>query len=294
MIVVKLWGGLGNQMFQYAFGYCLAKSTNQDLKFDCSFYANQPVYTGKRDVEIDRLNVHRVENFYPNKRIKILSNRYCGAILRKFPPFFIPVEKGMVYLKEPLHKYVEKIHHKKNVYYDGYWQTSKYFKDYRDDLINLFMPKNGFSKEEETLFSMLKKEESVAVHIRKGDFANKSVRKVGHLLPISYYENSMKFFRKTIEKPVFFIISDDPTWAKSQFEGASDIKFVSDYCKGNMLTDLFSIANCKHGVMSASTFSWWGNWLRKTPGTVVVPNGTYYNEFFYESEWIKIDFNEVN
>ncbi|MBE6534667.1 MAG: alpha-1,2-fucosyltransferase [Ruminococcaceae bacterium] len=294
MIVIKLWGGLGNQMFQYAFGYSLAKSTNQELKFDCSFYANQPTYTGKRDVEIASLAISDIDKFVPNKRIRFLSNRYCGAILRHFPPFFIPAGAGMMYIKEPLHKYINNLHHEKSVYYDGYWQTSKYFKDYRNDLLKLFLPKDGFSKVELDLFSMLQKENSVAVHIRKGDFTNSSVRKVGHLLPISYYKNSMDFFRKKIEKTSFFIVSDDPEWARLQFGGLSDVKFIADYNNGSMLTDLFCIANCKHGIMSASTFSWWGNWLRRDAGLVVVPSGLYYNEFFYEPEWIKIDLNGVN
>ena len=293
MIIVKLWGGLGNQLFQYAFGYHLSKMNNQELRLDCSFYANQPEFTGKRNVEITTLAISEFQQYVPGFAIKALSSRYIGVVLRNLPVHYISVGHGMKYLKEPLHKYLPDLYCESSVYFDGYWQSAKYFQDVREDLLLQFLPKDGFSPEEEKLFSMLQDENSIAVHIRKGDFSQNSVRKVGHLLPISYYRKGMEYFRKTTTAPTFYIVSDDPTWAKQQFGKEHDVKFISDYIHGTMLTDLFCIANCRHGVMSASTFSWWGNWLRKKPGMVVVPKGQYYNEYFYEPEWIQIGIDEV-
>lgn len=293
MIIIKLWGGLGNQLFQYAFGYQLAKKTGQELKFDCSFYGNQPGFTGKRAVEISSLSIPIFEQYAPERMIKVLSNRYIGAILRKLPAVFIPVRNGMKYLKEPIHKYLPDLQCDGSVYFDGYWQSAKYFRDVRNELMEQYLPRKGFSEVELDLFAMLQAENSVAVHIRKGDFATNTVRKVGHLLPISYYKNAMEYFRKNINAPIFYIVSDDPTWAKQQFKEENDVKYIADLHQGNMLTDLYCIANCRNGIMSASTFSWWGNWLREKKGMVIVPRGEYYNECFYEPEWIQIDFNEV-
>ena len=289
MIVIKLWGGLGNQMFQYAFGFSLAKKYKQELKFDFSFYSNQPGYTGKREIEINSLAVQELKKYEPGLAICLLSNRYVGAILRTIPSFTIPVGNGMKYIKEPIHKYIHNLECKNSVYYDGYWQSAKYFKDVRNELLIQYQPKAGFTKDEIDLFSALQSEESVAVHIRKGDFTQKSIRNVGHLLPISYYKKAMDYFRGNTTKPIFYIISDDTSWCKQQFTTELDVKYIADLHNGGTITDLFCIANCRNGIMSASTFSWWGNWLRKEPGKVVVPKGEYYNEFFYEPEWVQID-----
>ena len=292
MIIVRLCGGLGNQLFQYAFGYSLSKAMKQELVFDCSFYTNQPGYTGKRKVEIASLAISDLNAYEPSFLMKTLSNRYVGAVLRKLPTFSIPIGNGIRYVKEPIHKYVPNLQCEGSTYYDGYWQTSKYFSNVREDLLEMFYPKEGFSSAVLEFFDTLKQENSVAVHIRKGDFKKKGFRTIGHPLPISYYEKAIEFCKEKLGNPVFYIVSDNPDWVKECLHVDADIRYVSDYVTGDALTDIFCISNCRNGIASASTFSWWGNWLRKTEGLVVVPNRSYYNEFFWETDWVKLDYDE--
>lgn len=291
MIVVKLWGGLGNQLFQYAFGYRLSKASEQELAFDCSFYDNQPGYTGKRRIEITSLAIPELTVYEPSRTVRFLSHRYTGALLRRFPKISIPLANGITYIKEPYHKYVPDLRCKGNAYYDGYWQTSKYFSDVRSDLLAMFSPKEAFSSDVTDFFATLRKENSVAVHIRRGDFQKKGFRAVGHPLPLSYYESAVELCKKNLQSPVFYIVADDPAWVKENLHVEADVRYVSDYVRGTALTDIFCISHCRNGIASASTFSWWGNWLRPTPGLVIIPNRSYYNEFFWEPDWIKLNFS---
>lgn len=292
MIIVKLWGGLGNQLFQYAFGYSLAQKHKQELKFDTSFYKKQPKHTAKREVELSQLNIPKLELYNPKMWIKLLSNRYIGTILKKRNEIFIPCRKGMRYLREPLHKYIPEFKYVQNVYYDGYWQTAKYFSDVREDLLKMFYPKDGFPTNVTEFFDTLKRENSVAVHIRRGDFKKKGFRTIGHPLPISYYEKAIELCKEKLHNPIFYVVSDDPKWVKESLQTKADIRYVSDYVRGGALTDIFCISNCRNGIASASTFSWWGNWLRKEKGLVVVPKRNYYNEYFWEPDWVQMDYDD--
>lgn len=288
MVIVKLWGGLGNQLFQYAFGYAIAKERNTTLALDLSFYENQPGNVGKRVIDIDRMNIASYHCYTPSPIIRFLSNRYIGAITRNLPQFEVKAGNDLHYFKEPLHKYVCSLPKHPHMYFDGYWQASDYFSMYRDDVIRMFTSKVGYSDEVLFIAEDLKGAESVAIHMRKGDFGNGRLRKVGHLLEPEYYHQAVRYMREHLIEPIFYVFSDDSTWAKTVLGQSDDILYVGDICKTNALDDLHLISSCRNGIMSASTFSWWGNWLRRENGTIVVPAGEYYNVRFYESDWIRI------
>jgi len=288
MIIIKLWGGLGNQLFQYAFGYALAKDRNQELCIDTSFYDNQPGNVGKRNVNLNQLNIPPYKNFGGNFVFKILNNRYMGFITRNLPKCSLYVSKGLKYFKEPIHKYVHKIPNGKNLYFDGYWQSSKYFLKYKSELQNMFVPQKPIPQDVLETESVIESVNSVCVHMRKGDFGKGKLRKVGHLLSEDYYKKAVAYCKEKLAEPVFFVFTDDEEWASFVLGDCNNIKFINDMCQSDALTDLYLMTKCKNGIMSASTFSWWGNWLRKEKGLVVVPNGQYYNEFFYEDEWVRL------
>ena len=289
MITIKIWGGLGNQLFQYAFGYSLCKKSDQEMSLDFSFFDNQPVNTGKRNIGIDELNICEYKVFVPFFAVNLLNNKYIGAITRNLPPTYWNIGRGYMYFKEPIHKYVENIKVYPNTYFDGYWQTSKYFSSCRTEIVNMFTPKEGLTENMRSLCNEMSFNNSVSVHIRKGDFGNGKFRKVGHTLPIEYYQRAIDIFNKKIESPKFYFFSDDSEWVKEQFGEKDNFFFASELGTKSAVDDLIAMSSCKHGIMSASTFSWWGNWLRRdNEGMVIVPNGKYYNEYFYEPHWVKI------
>lgn len=288
MIIMKLWGGLGNQMFQYALGYCLSRVTGQELWLDTDFFENQPSITGKRKIDIEKLNIPVYNRYKRNAILHVLNNRYVGGITRNLPRARFWIGENFWYFKEPLHKYVAELKIQGDIYLDGYWQSSRYFQSHREELLILFQPKESPSEEVSSFYSMVAGQESVAVHMRKGDFGSGSIRKVGHLLEDVYYKSAIEYCREHLKQPRFYVFSDDCAWARRQLGGAEDIFYVAEKIKMNSIEDLFGMAHCRHGIMSASTFSWWGNWLRREKGLVIAPKGNYYNEFFFEDEWVRL------
>ena len=143
MIIVKLWGGMCNQMFQYAFGYAIAKKYNDDLAFDVDFYENQPGHVGKRKVIGKEVfpNLSKMQIIKRPSWVKPFENKYINHIIRYHGGCHFPfLSKNMVV--ENYHKYYSTVPYsnKELNFYDGYWQTDKYFEDFREELCHEFSP----------------------------------------------------------------------------------------------------------------------------------------------------------
>lgn len=295
MIIVKLWGGMCNQLFQYAFGYALARKHNDDLAFDIDFYKNQPGHVGKR-------NIISAENFSLTKLrfadrphiAKIIENKYINHIIRygKGCDFTF---KDTRYVVEPLHHFYSNIPYTqgKRNYYDGYWQTWKYFDDCADMIRKELQPSDQIISKVEAWKAALPQQETVSAHIRRGDYLNKKNQGKDTYLYNSteYYHRAIAEIKKRIRKPYFCFFSDDIEWCKNEFSDvASESEFVINNGSDAALLDLFSIAACKHGILSPSSFSWWGNWLKKpnTKSIIIVPKQEDTNPYLNPNNWIVI------
>lgn len=293
MIIIKLWGGLGNQLFQIAFGYMLQRKFGDSLIFDTHFYSHQYGPLGKRkyvsSVQFPNLQIQR-DQFRP-LIIRIVENRYISYGIRKY--FGLQCTLGNYHLVlEKLHHYYSSLsykHHKIN-YYDGYWQSEKYFIQYRDELLKLFTPTYKIQKIVKSWRDSLNSDCCVAVHIRRGDYL-RGGKGIGLLLDIQYYKTCIHKLQEKLKNPLFCIFSDDIEWCKNQLATEENIIFVENKIENGDIIDLFSIAACDHGIMSLSTFSWWSNWLRKNQknSIVIYPSGNYFNQFFFPSSWICIN-----
>ncbi len=286
MIVVKLWGGLGNQLFQYAFGYVMAKERQDELLFDVSFYQkHQYKYVGRREYELDKISgpvkiatklpvlVTFLESFVVNRMLR----RVKGKITLNFGILF--------FVKEVKRKYMAEVPYKKGKtnYYDGYWQSGTYFEKYGDELEKLLQPSIEIPAEvTEIIESIQKEENSVSVHVRKGDFHGR----IGHEVEAEYYRKAIQCVRDQLSHPTFFVFSDDISWTRENIDFGPNAVFADYRCANGAICDLLCMSKCKHGIMSASTFSWWGNWRKN--GIVIAPAGEYFNDRFLKKEWIKL------
>lgn len=292
MIVIKLWGGMGNQLFQYAFGYMLSKDKKDGLVFDTTFYNKQPKHVGKRtyitDVKFPNLQFNY--SFNRSWLLNVIENRYISHVIRRYIGLNLSIFNYHIFIERlrHFHPIIPYIKDKIN-YYDGYWQSARYFEKYREDLLNLFSPsKEVFDYVQNWKRSFLSKN-TVGVHIRRGDYV-RSNKPNKFLLGVDYYKEAMCALRQKLDSPVFCIFSDDIDWCKTQFLKTDDIIFVENKVENGDLLDLFSIAACEYGIMSLSTFSWWGNWLRRKQqdSIVVYPEKVYFNEFFIPENWVSI------
>lgn len=298
MIIVKLWGGMCNQMFQYAFGYTLAKRKNDDLFFDIDFYNNQPGYVGKRKViGKEQFNIGDLQFKERKWWIKLFENKYLNHLIRYHGGCNLSVPNGGKMIIETYHKFYDMIPYSpgKVNFYDGYWQTERYFKDFRDELVTMFKPNPEVLEKIKSWKNSLKSDKCVAVHVRRGDYLNsinqKSLGNANVIGDINYYRKAMDLMIEKLKTPLFCFFSDDINWCKENFAGKYDnLVFVENTGKDAALLDLFSISVCEHGIMSPSTFSWWGNWLRDNgdESFVICPKGDVGNEYFTCQNWIQL------
>lgn len=295
MITVKLWGGMCNQMFQYAFGYVLAKKNNDKLRFDVDFYDNQPSHVGKRKL-INQEQFPALDNLSIVNRpfiIRLFEHKYVNHLIRYNFGCNIRIGKHNIVI-ERLHKHYSLVPYKKGIdnFYDGYWQSAEYFKDEEDEIRRLFTPSDEILNQIKHWRKNINSDCCIAVHIRRGDYLNSINKgKKNTIDNNSYYLQAIDIMQKKFDNPIFCFFSDDINWCRETFgDMLPTAVFVNNNCSDPALFDIYAIANCDHGIMSASTFSWWGNWLRNPnkQSVVIYPESNYAEKLISNNDWIQL------
>lgn len=292
MIVVKLMGGLGNQMFQHAAGRSLAKKNDSKLFMDLSWF--------KMAANVDTPRTYELGCYQlPEKFIK--PNKY--TLIEKYEPSL----KSRVYrltkgLAQPyVMHYLEKGHQfnkdffdqGSNTYLEGFWQSEKYFKDIRNELLEDFSYKKEPSEKNKQYISDINASNSIALHIRRGDYAaNKSTKAFHGLVGLEYYNEAVSRLSKQIEDPTFFIFSDEPEWCQKNLK----LNYPSVYVNHNKdgAEDMRLMRHCKNNIIANSSFSWWGAWLNNNPDKIVIApkqwfaDGSINTSDVIPREWIKL------
>jgi len=265
MIITKLIGGLGNQMFQYAAGRRAAYVNNAELKLDITGYENQEGMT-PRAYMLHIFNIQ--ENFASESEINKLKKE--NIFFNKLNKF-IPVFKNS-YIKEK-HFYFDQdiLNIKDNSYLEGYWASEKYFKDIEDIICKEFTLKDKSDVINQKIISRIKKCDSVSIHIRRGDYVfDEKINKYHGECNLDYYLKAIALIAKKVKSPHFFVISDDIKWAKQNLY----LKFPCIYVDHNIgkkdYEDMRLMSECKHNIIANSSFSWWGAWLNKNK-VVIAP-----------------------
>ncbi len=298
MVVLKLMGGLGNQLFQYASAKALSKRLKCELQFDLTFLLNfDDVNFTKRKFE---LGVYKLDekciSVFELKKIKI--KLYFTKCINFFSRHIYPLNINCFNVYSNYSSIYDDNFMKlsKNIYLEGYFQSFKYFEHIRTDLIsslNLFQ----FIKDNKSylnLYYELNSYNSVSIHVRRGDYASNShINSIHGLCSLSYFHDAIDFIKSKIDNPVFFIFSDDIDWCIANFS-EPNMNFLSS--NEAPAVDLFLMSSCKHNIISNSSFSWWGAWLNSnTHKLVVAPKIWYLNKELNlgtrdlcPSEWIRL------
>lgn len=293
MIIVKISGGLGNQLFQYSFGRSLSIKLNTDLKFDIQTNYNYSFFT-KRSFGLGHFNIDM--NLATKKEIhefKCFDNEFLVRLERKIIqklPFL-----NRKYVIQNLYnskKFIPK--YRDNCYYDGYWQSENYFKSI-EDIIRKDLEFNlQLSQYSKSLLDEINSNESISIHIRRGDYVKvKANSKLFSECSIEYYKKAINFFSAKVKHPQFFIFSDDIEWAKNNFAG-SQFSFVDSNIDSPEM-DLYLMSRCKNNIIANSSFSWWGGWLNSNPLKIVIVPKKWFNGYLNEvvsdlvpEKWIRI------
>jgi hypothetical protein len=168
---------------------------------------------------------------------------------------------------------------KNNVYLDGYWQSDKYFSDIETIIRNDFSFRDEPTETNRRMLDHISSCESVSVHIRRGDYVTLPEANAFHgLCSLSYYQSAVGLLAGQLEKPVFFVFSDDIAWAKENLTFGFKAHFMDHNGPERGDEDLRLMSACHHHIIANSSFSWWGAWLCANPEKIVCAPRKWFNK----------------
>jgi hypothetical protein len=267
MIITKLIGGLGNQMFQYATAKALALRHHVDMKVDVSFINldSEGVYTQRKyelsifNTPIQIATANEKEQFFVDN-----SNKITRKLKELFPVLtknFYAIEKGIKYNKEFLN-------YPKNTYLDGFWQSELYFKHFEAIIKNDFSFNQNIVDLNKHLLSKIESCNSISLHVRRGDYVlNYDANQFHGLCSLEYYNNAIRYIEMKINNIEIFVFSDDINWCKENLRYNFPIHFMDI---NDAHSDLYLMTKCKHNIIANSSFSWWGAWLNTNKEKIVI------------------------
>ncbi len=274
MIIIKLIGGLGNQMFQYAAGRRLAEINGANLKLDIGAFKNYAL----RKYELGVFNI--CEQFATKREIDLLTLERSGIINKAVDRLIKRQAKRKAsYITENQpHFDPEILTLPDNVYLDGYWQSEKYFIDIEDTIRKEFTIKIVQDSKNKKTAEHIIDSESVSIHVRRGDYVSNEVTRQHHgTCPIEYYHAAIDIIAKKIKDPHFFVFSDEPEWSREKLVLDYSATYVAHNNEENSYEDLRLISLCNHHIIANSTFSWWGAWLSPYPEKIVIAPRKWFN-----------------
>ena len=289
MIKTIIQAGFGNQLFQYATGYALAKRLGQRLVLDTSFF-DYVKDSNAGNIRVNNLNLLLLDNpeFISNPQ-SYWRYRY-GVLLRKTPfwrllgfPSLV-VWEDVTNCREFQVELFNGIERYRNFEIYGFWQNTNYFKDEIADLKRQFVPNYQLSGKVRQLNSEINSEvDSVGVHIRRGDFV-----RLGWNKGADYYRTAIDIMRRELSEPHFYICSDDKAWACNEFKEERDIEIIDITTSTQDIDEFFLLSNCHHQIISESTFGWWAAYLNMhTDKRIIIPADAQ-GEIFNQNNWTKI------
>lgn len=257
MIVVRIWEGLGNQLFQYAFARALALRTGQRVYLDVSEFEMKPKPIREYKLchfKIKQPVIHcgRVFPFVNNEKCYVVD----AQSIKYFPIGL--VKEDDCYFKEELCGL------KGFIYIKGWFQSEKYFNEFADNIRKEIYPREKIRIPFE-LKNILKNSNTVSVHVRRGDF-----KKERNILPAEYYENAKRVMSQFIKDPYFIIFSDDILYVRENMNFGSRCYYMDQKYLYEDYEELLIMSKCKHNIIANSTFSWWGAWLNSNKNKIVV------------------------
>jgi len=274
MIVVQLSGGLGNQMFQYALGRCLAGKLGCALKLDLSNYDEYR----DRQYELFRYVIHAtIATSVDLQRCKGygLAGRIFMPMLEKVVP-----SVGVHVVREQSARFDKSILLLKgNIYLIGYWQCERYFADIADTIRGDLTLTEELDERDANMERQIRSTNAISLHVRRGDYlSDKNAEAILGSLATDYYAAAIQYVAVRVEKPHFYVFSDDPDWAMSNLGFEHPATFVSHNGPGRGAFDMRLMSACRHNIIANSTFSWWAAWLNGNPEKLVVAPGRWYRD----------------
>jgi hypothetical protein len=269
MITVKLKGGLGNQLFQYAFGRAVSLKLETPLMLDISMFENQSETDIKRDFQLGCFNLHAT-----------ISNSNTGSNINFIKNGFDKIVNLIKSIANPYGGYIfepKNLEVRDNSNLEGNWQSEKYFSDIETTLRHDLTLKEKLNPKAKLFKDRIKQVEdnggvSTSIHIRRCDYITNKYSSAYHgVLDMTYYYKAISILQSKLcgKQLVLFVFSDDINWVKENLK--TEVPYV---CVSRPEIrdeeDMFLMSQCNHNIISNSSFSWWGAWLNSRKNKIVI------------------------
>ena len=298
MEVVILSGGLGNQMFQYAF-YLTKIAKNRNIYLSDYSIRRESVHNGfelerlfgislSRRMKVKELIVRII------RKCIVFENHFCLRYLVKLCFILFKLLGINIVREQEMGMYEASLVHKqvRLTFYFGFWQSEKYFIHNQSIIREKYHFNGELSVQTMDILLAIQSTNSVSVHIRRGDYLMEQHKMMyGNICTIEYYQKAISYIIKSISDSSFFVFSDDINWAKTNLQIPNAV--YVDWNKGfDSWQDMYLMSQCKHNIIANSTFSWWGAWLNQNENKVVIAPSKFLNTHstpdLIPDSWIKI------
>ena len=286
MIYVNMSGGLGNQLFEYAYAREIQRLTGQNIELNIYELVN---YEQNRKFALDRYalpdTVHigkRELPWYVHRR----SLR--GALIRKISPKLMKWygirHNGHIWYESSYTDFPEPVV-SRDIYLGGYWQSPRYSMDVHSEMISDILIREELSEEISQLHSKISECNAVCMHVRRDDYVGSNYEVCSE----NYYQQAMQNLESQFSDLTYYVFSDDPEWAEKHIHGHKQMVYV----KGHQdYEDLYLMSGCHHFIMSNSSYSWWAQELSVYKDKQVYAPSIWHrkwnNKDIYENNWKKI------
>ena len=267
MLIVRLTGGLGNQLFQYALARRLAYARSEPFKLDISGFATYKLHK----YSLGHFNI--MEDFARPEEVAAIAygaNVFAKAA-RKLGNKLKPYYRRSIIAERQYNFDPEVLKAGGDAYLVGYWQTEKYFKDIesviRQDLAFKTAPDDANAQMARQIAAC----NAVSLHVRRGDYVSDPRINTAHgATPLEYYRKAVDLLAAKAPDIHIFIFTDDPEWARHNISFNQQATLIANNNAGRNYEDLRLMSLCKHNIVANSSFGWWGAWLNQNPSKIVI------------------------
>ena len=294
MIIVQLSGGLGNQLFQYATAKALSLKNNTDLHLDISSFYREEIHELEVPRDFELVNFEGVNEPLIKHDPFDSIEQYPFLKKKFFNKLTIPHKRNIY---KDLHFKFDKnlFNLNSNVFIKGGWQSEKYFSAYKTELRKVLILKENLYSNVSEFGSNLCKENSVSVHIRRGDFLRKKIILEWHgVLTTDYYKQALNMLKEKHGSLNIYYFSDDPEWVKNYLLPLFPGQIVSGNISQTHYEDLYLMSQCKHNIIANSSFSWWAAWINSNQNKTVIAPLKWFDKANLDTkdlipdDWIRI------
>lgn len=268
MVIIKIEGGLGNQMFQYSL-YLKMLNMGRDARVDCSDLSDYLNEHGWDTI----FNIFDLSPQYAtyeeNRRLKDNPGGKLSKVRRRI---FGIKRSHYIEKKGESGKFNPDILAMDDVYLEGYWQTYGYFDSIKEKVIETFTFQQDLNSDNEHMLREIEASACpVSVHVRLGDYNTADNRNIyGNICTLKYYDRAVRYISQRVEDPFFFVFSNDPKEAGRIFGDRDNFVVIDINDEMSGWCDMLLMSKCKHNIIANSTFSWWGGYLNKNPNKIIV------------------------